>query len=190
MTLKNILLVGVIFSSLVLSGCKDHDDPEPVNEEELITTVKLIFTEADNAGATPLTFVWKDLDGSGSAAPEIDDIALKANTAYTMKLELLDESKNPAGNITEEVEEEAGEHQFFFDVEGLTISIAYSDEDGDGNPVGLDNDITTGAAGTGSLTVTLRHEPDKSAAGVSAGDIANAGGETDIQVTFDVSLQE
>ena len=38
--------------------------------------------------------------------------------------------------------------------------------------------------GHGQFTVTLRHEPDKSAQGVSAGDITNAGGETDIEVSL------
>ena len=35
----------------------------------------------------------------------------------------------------------------------------------------------------------LRHEPDKSAAGVSSGDITNAGGETDIEVSFNVIIE-
>ena len=43
--------------------------------------------------------------------------------------------------------------------------------------------------GSGTITVTLRHEPNKDAAGVSSGDIANAGGETDIEVTFNVEIQ-
>ena len=41
---------------------------------------------------------------------------------------------------------------------------------------------STNAAGSGELQVVLRHEPDKFGANVSAGDITNAGGETDIEV--------
>jgi len=37
--------------------------------------------------------------------------------------------------------------------------------------------------------VTLRHQPDKGAIGVSDGDITNAGGETDIEVLFDVIIE-
>ena len=37
--------------------------------------------------------------------------------------------------------------------------------------------------------MTLRHEPAKDASGVAAGDITNAGGETDIEVTFDVTVE-
>jgi hypothetical protein len=39
------------------------------------------------------------------------------------------------------------------------------------------------------VVVTLRHEPDKGAAGVSGGDITNAGGDTDIEVTFPVVIE-
>jgi len=53
----------------------------------------------------------------------------------------------------------------------------------------LANTLTTDAAGSGTITVILRHEPDKGASGVNDGDITNAGGETDIEVTFDVTVQ-
>ena len=64
------------------------------------------------------------------------------------------------------------------------MAVTYADADGNGRPVGLTSIWTVGAASNGTITVTLRHEPDKGAAGVSAGDITNAGGETDIEVTF------
>ena len=41
----------------------------------------------------------------------------------------------------------------------------------------------------GTITITLRHEPNKGGEGVSNGDITNAGGETDAQVSYNVSLQ-
>ena len=47
----------------------------------------------------------------------------------------------------------------------------------------------TGAASVGTLKVTLRHEPNKSAAGVVGGDITNAGGETDIEVEFPIVIE-
>jgi hypothetical protein len=67
--------------------------------------------------------------------------------------------------------------------------VAYGDVDGNGKPLGLQTTVVTGDVSTGTLTITLRHEPDKSAAGVSGGDLTNAGGETDIEVTFDVTVQ-
>ncbi|MFT7376933.1 MAG: hypothetical protein ACI88Z_000758, partial [Sphingobacteriales bacterium] len=56
-------------------------------------------------------------------------------------------------------------------------------------PLGLQTTITTTDVGNGTLTVILRHEPNKSASGVANGDISNAGGETDIEVTFNITVQ-
>ena len=63
------------------------------------------------------------------------------------------------------------------------------ENDTNGNPIGLDYSFATwNAGGSGNLKITLRHQPDKNAAGVSSGDIANANGETDIEVEFPVRL--
>jgi len=57
-----------------------------------------------------------------------------------------------------------------------------------GKPIGLTFTLTTGNVGTGNLTVTLRHLPNKSASGVATGDIINAGGATDAYVSFPVTV--
>jgi hypothetical protein len=49
--------------------------------------------------------------------------------------------------------------------------------------------LTTENAGTGKLKIVLRHKPDKNASGVANGNIANAGGETDIEVEYNVVIQ-
>ncbi len=69
------------------------------------------------------------------------------------------------------------------------LSVSYTDTDADGNPIGITTELITSDAGSGVLTVILRHEPNKGASGVSGGDITNAGGETDIEVDFDVNVQ-
>ena len=99
------------------------------------------------------------------------------------------QSLTPAENIGEEVAEEDDEHQFFFQSTVAGLTVEYGDNDDNGNPLGLLTTVSTGVAGTGTLTVTLRHEPDKNAAGVSDGSIDNAGGETDIEVTFPIDVQ-
>ena len=48
------------------------------------------------------------------------------------------------------------------------------------------NNVST----TGNLTIILRHDLDKNGAGVSSGNIANAGGETDIEVVFPIQVVE
>lgn len=185
-TINSIKYLTLVVMILAFSAC-GSDDPEPVNEEELITTVRVTFSNVD-LPAVVASFT--DLDGPGGEDPEIISPNLMENTTYTVSVEFLNELESPAENITEEVEEEADEHQVFvIPGAGLNLTYAYNDEDGNGNPIGLSGTVTTGDASTGNLTVTLLHEPNKSAANVSSGDPANAGGETDVTVTFTVNIQ-
>ena len=171
---------------LLLTSC-DKDDPVIPNEEELITTVNYTLTSSDGQDVVLLSFV--DLDGDGENQPTIMGGTLSANTVYTGSIELLNEAESPAEDITLEIEEEDDEHQFFFQSTIPELVVSYNDQDDDGNPVGLNTNITTGAPDSGSLTLTLRHEPVKDAAGVSAGDITNAQGSTDIEITFPIDVQ-
>lgn len=185
--LKFLLLLPFFATGAFLTGC-DNDDPDPVNEEELITTVT--FTLTPQGGGDPVVFQFKDPDGIGGAAPTVSVDTLAPGTAYAGTLTLLNESVTPAEDIGDEVEEEGEAHQFFFQVSaGLELTVTYNDQDAGGNPIGLKTNWTTGAAGTGTLKVILRHEPDKNAAGVADGDITQAGGETDVEVEWPVVIQ-
>jgi len=187
--------VYAIALTLVFQACKNDDDPKPANEEELITTVALVFQKLES-DEPARRFEWKDVDGTGAGAPVIDEIELDAHAAYSLSVELKDESNpNDVEDITSEIEEEGTEHQFFFTVNpgDLDIDITYNDEDADGKPIGLINHVAVGHAHdvvTGTLGVTLRHKPKKDAAGVANGDITNAAGDTDIEVVFNVNLNE
>ncbi len=184
---KNYLLFTLLVIALVLNSACNDDEPEIPPEEELITTVN--YTLTPTAGGTAVTMSFQDLDGDGGNDPIIIGGILDTNQTYTGSLELLNESETPVEDITIEIAEEDEEHQFFFQSSLADLVIAYNDQDADGNPIGLSSTITTGAAGTGNITIILRHEPSKSAANVSDGDITNAGGETDIEVTFPVDIQ-
>jgi hypothetical protein len=70
------------------------------------------------------------------------------------------------------------------DGEGLNVTTDYADADSMGNPLGLSFILTTSEASSGALTFTLRHEPNKPNSGLD-----NAGGETDIEITFNVTVQ-
>ena len=171
---------------VLLSAC-DKKDPIIPNEEEVITT--LIYTLTPMGGGQEVIFSFSDLDGEGGSAPVISAGTLITSTTYTGSLDLLNEQEVPAGIITEEIEEEAEDHQFFFTSSTSNINVVYSDQDSNGNPIGLSTSLTTTTVGSGTLTITLRHEADKSASGVSDGVIANAGGETDIEVSFPIDVQ-
>jgi len=176
-------LLGVLI--IILSAC-EKDDPVIPNEEELITTLTYTMTAS---GGAPVVLSFQDLDGDGGNTPIISADGLSANTTYAGVISLLNEQSSPADNITDEVAEEDEEHQLFYQSSVSGLTIAYTDQDADGNPVGLQTTLTTGDPGSGTLTITLRHEPMKGATGVAQGDITNAGGETDIEVTFNINVQ-
>jgi len=169
-----------------LTSCSS-DDPEIVNEEELITTLKVTLTP--QGGGSVVTLQLQDLDGDGPNAP-VTTVSgpLQANTTYTGVTQVLNETESPAEDITLEVEEEGDEHQFFYTFSNSTASIKYTDEDVNKNPIGIKFDMTTTNAGIVAMTVTLRHEPNKAASGVSTGNITNAGGETDVEATFNLTV--
>lgn len=183
---SNRLIFGVILlAGLMLNiSCSDDDEnPVVVNEEEIITTMTVTLSAAS---LTTITLQSQDLDGDGPNAPTIDVSGnLVANTTYSGTIVLLNETETPAEDITVEVAEEDDEHQFFFSADGALTGTAYSDMDGDGNPVGISFELTTGEAGSGTLQITLRHEPKKP----NDGTLADAGGETDIAQTFDVTVE-
>ncbi len=184
--IKNYSVLSFLAIALfIFTGC-DKDDPEITNEEELITTVN--YTLTDEAGAT-VVLTFTDLDGDGGNDATIVGGTLVANQRYLGTLELLNEAETPSESVNAEISEEAEEHQFFFESNIADLSFEYLDVDADGNPIGINGALTTGDATSGSITITLRHEPNKTADGVSDGDISNAGGETDIEVTFPIVIE-
>ncbi len=187
MTKSLSLFSTLIAAFLLLSTSCKKDDPDPVNDEEVITTLN--YTLTPESGGDAIVFSFQDLDGDGGEDGVITVSTLAANTMYTGSIELLNEQASPTEDITEEVKEEDADHQFFFDVDAEGLSITYDDTDANGNPVGLSTRLTTTTAGSGNVTITLKHLPEKTAEGVSSGNITNAGGETDIKVTFPVDVQ-
>jgi hypothetical protein len=172
-------------TALLLVSCS-NDDNGPVNEEEVITTVTTTLT----GGGQVITLTSRDLDGDdGPNAPVVTASGnLAASTTYSGAITFLNETQSPAGDITVEVEEEGVDHQVFYQLAAGLGTITYTDLDLNGKPIGLTFTLTTGNAGTGNLTVTLRHLPNKSASGVATGDITNAGGATDALVTYPVTV--
>ncbi len=188
--MKNLRISALALITIItFSSCSDDDNTAAiVNEEEVITTITATFTP--QGGGTAIVLSSRDLDGDGPDAPVVTvsgDFATGA--VYNGKVTFLNELETPAGNISEEVFEEGHEHQIFFQQSGLG-TFAYDDTDVNGKPIGLSFTYTAAAApATGNLTVTLRHEPNKDAQGVAQGSITNAGGATDAEVTFGVTVE-
>ena len=187
----------------LLAACTDATNPDDLDEGEVITTVRLAFTP--QGGGTPLEFAWTDPEMDGD--PVIDEITLSDAVDYDLSVAFLNEIQDPAEDITDEITDEAEEHQVFFTgtaVEGpasavatAVVTQAYDDEDANGLPVGLLDTITTKGPGDGTFVVTLRHLPPESdtavkvedlAEDVAAGGFAAIPGDTDAQVEFDLQV--
>ncbi len=191
---------------LFTGACGDVEDDghgHSHDDNEVITTVTLTFTP--DAGGSDLVFTWADPEDDGD--PVIDDIVLPSGD-YALSVGFLNELEDPAEDITEEIADEDDAHQVFFTGSGIegpatgtnasaVITHSYADADANGNPVGLDNDISTIAAGTGELLVTLRHMPPEdgndvktstAAEDVASGGFAAIGGDNDAEVTFPIEV--
>ena len=181
------LLASILFTTLLFVSCSKDDDtalPEPVNEEEVITTLTATLEPAGEG--TTITLQSQDLDGDGPNAPVVTVSGnLTAGAIYNGRIVLLNEMGSPAKDITEEVEEEDLDHQFFYTIgSGLNVTTSYENNDSEGNPLGTEFTLVAGAASSGDLTFTLRHEPTKPNTGLD-----DAGGETDISVTFNLTIE-
>ncbi len=189
-----------------LPACSDvekdgGEDGHHHHDHEVMTTVVLNFTPDEG---DPLAFTWSEVSGE----PVIDDIILQDGTAYSLSLEFLNEFEDPAEDVTPEIADEDDEHQIFItgsavdgpatgDNPDAVVEHAYADEDVNGLPIGLDNDITTIEPGSGDFTVTLRHMPlqdgnsiktSSAAADVASDGFSAIGGDNDVQITFSLTV--
>ena len=201
---KHIFLLPILILALVFTGCSDDDDPtpDPVNEQEVITRVTLTMTnlETDEVLAT---YSWNDPEYGGNGyeyegLTELPPVPTGCEVnAYNTTLDPSD----PEYLVTTEILEEGADHQFFFstDPEGLVFDFnilsmgPWASVDINGDKIGQKCHIMPymeSAGMSGTLTVLLIHEPDKSAEGVSSGDPTNAGGETDFELTWNFAWAE
>lgn len=187
------LLASMLFLGFFLSHC-DDDVAAVENQEELISKITLTFTPSGQG--SPVQGIANDPDGDGPADIAIEqNITLAANTTYTLSLFF----EYPPNDITDEVREEADEHQVFFEwtsglfssptgtgniPDGLATAINYLDEDKNKLPLGLETSWTTGDVGSGDLQVVLKHLP-----GIKASATAYQDGESDVDITFPVVIQ-
>ncbi len=180
----SLIALGTIFIlSIVLHSCKPEKDNCTNCENELITTLNITLTDSATGAVSHVIF--RDLDGDGANAPtQFDTIKLSANHTYTASFLILDESKTPADTTSNEIREEQNDHAFFFHPAGVNIGVTYIDFDTHTPPlpVGLDTKWYVGAAGTGTLQIVLRHQPNVK-------DGTETPGDTDLDVTFKTQIQ-
>lgn len=197
--ISTVLLILAIPLFFACEGNDDDDNLPIVNETELITVLNITFVNSVTNDTTLAVF--SDPDGPGGIPPTVTPIILKftgENDQYLANIEVLDSSNpNNVKLINPEIEEEAEMHQFFYipnNQASDVLNISYNPEeetDTNGNPLGISSIWNvSGLSNQGeTVTIVLRHAPNKGAVGVATGDITNAGGETDIEVTFQLEIQ-
>lgn len=192
-TIKKPWIYTLVALMFAFASC-ESEDPLPENDEEVITDVSLIFTELDangNPAGAAVTFTASDPQGIELGNPTIETVTLDKNKTYRMQITVFNSIENE--DITEEIEEEADEHQFYFLGSAFVspsapITYTYSD-----NAVGLDGVVVVGSTSinTSNMRIILRHDLDKSYPGAnnpSFEDFNLAGGSSDLDITFPVVL--
>ncbi len=163
--------------ALSLAGCKKDN----TTEQEVITTVVVHLTAAD--GSYNQEFEWNDPDGAGGNNPAIDNIVLPSGKTYSCQIRVYDRSKTPEVDIAAEIKAENTAHLFVYIPDGVDIIVTPTDTDDNGKPFRIATNWAAGAPSVGSMTILLKHEPDKNAAN------PDLTGETDFEVAFPVRIQ-
>lgn len=197
--MKNLRKLSLYLVALLAFGFAscESEDPEKENDGEVITDVTLKFQELNASNAlvgSVLSFKASDPQGiEVGKTPTIQSISLAKGKKYQMTIEVTNAIKGE--DITQEILTEAAAHQFFFlgqVFESSFFSIQYADAGG--VALGLKTIVTVSSStGTNNsnMRVVLRHDLNKSFPGASSPTFANfaqAGGETDLDLTFPVIL--
>lgn len=154
--------IGLLCVLLLIAGCsKDEQNVTPTDDNEAITTATLTLTNK----ASPTESVTATVENLNTTADfSKAALNLKANTTYTGAITLLDKTKTPTLDATQEIREKLNEHLFVYTpTPANLLTITLTDKDTNPAPgpypVGLTIELKTGAAGTGKLNVVLRHQP-------------------------------
>lgn len=181
-----------ILLSLGVASCKKDEileNPKP-DEPELITTVRIKATDANNASDISY-FTYRVENGFHEAGQNIfrvDTIKLAADREYNVEIFVLDEKQTPPVNVTEEIIEEKNSHLFYYtstpNSGAGSIEVYDKDKDNNGQDFARVCKWRTGAAGAGQMELILIHGPRNKLA-QSRDAIA---GSTDAETTFPVVL--
>lgn len=173
-----------VIALVLFTACKKENPqtpPPPVNEQELITTFKIIFTDPNGVNPT-YEAIFRDIDGAGGNQPTtFDTIRLKPNSTYNASIQFLNESASPTDTITNKILQEAGDHLICFNVIGANVLVQRTDSDGVFEIGVLSNWITT-TASAGNVTISLKHQP-----GIKNGNCDL--GDTDIELNFVTKIE-
>lgn len=179
--------------ALVLLGLTACEKEHPTAYEKPITSLLLVLTPEHGGNRVVLSYL--DNDGIGGLAPLITGGTLMANTTYNCELIIQQSGSNSSARTkhlidTTSVMGQPALHQVFYSaLHGVKLQARYSDLDENGYPIGFKTTIKTGNPSAGGLQIIIIHTPNKQGENVEQGILENAGGQIDLEATFDVIVQ-
>jgi hypothetical protein len=198
--LKQYSALSILAAAVLLTGCEKEDNEPPLeHEHEVITDVKLVFTNQNDPNDV-VEALAQDSDGEGVEELKIvGSIDLDTSKSYTLTIEITNNLETPGEDIGAEITEEADEHQIFFsftnnsfanplgdgNIDDASNAINYNDSDGNENPLGLSTSWSTPSTTlTGGLfKVVLMHQPGVKTAISSVND-----GDADFDLEFVLNI--
>ncbi len=183
-SLPCVLLLAL---ALLITAC-DSTDPgeDDAGEEEVISNVTIsLDNQADNSTVTAEA-VFDEAGVKQSA----ETLTLAAGATYAGTITLRNRFADE--DITEEIEDEMEEHQFFYELTGdlsSVVSITITDTDANGNPVGLEFSVNVAPVPgepSGDLRVVLGHYDERAK---QANETIDNIPETDIDFSYPVAIQ-
>ena len=190
---KTVSLFSTALLLLTFASCKKDDKtPAPV-EQELITTVRLRFTDTADK-QTALFYTYKVENGFNNTTPgtiRIDTIRLSAGKTYRVETDLFNDKAVSADRTLEEIFRERDQHLFLYISDPASGPGTVNPIPGTGitdfqnKPFNQEIEMAAAGSGSSKLRVLLIHEPTNKAAQTPEA----AGGETDVDVTFPVIVK-
>lgn len=168
--------------ALLISACQKDESPAWLYRPDPVTSVEMRFIPVNNADTTVVFFA-EDITGEWDNLSFDTYPSLDTNATYTFVISAFG-SENNSRNYSVP----GTMHQYFLEDSACDWSFEF-ENDVNGNPIGSLGQVFTGGPSSGTLKIIHRFEPDKFAEGVSEGDITNAGGETDFELTFNVTIE-
>jgi hypothetical protein len=204
---------------IILFGIMACQYPErtikPNINNEFPTTVILRLTNQSDPSDVQMGTWEQLLDANGvQLEPDVSKagLILKKNSIYLSEITVLDKTKNPVDDLTEEVKSRSNLHLFFYQplqttgdqiipfsppdvypapiptplpampVLNLTVHITDYDTNNPPLPLGIESQMATGGISSGWLRVVLRHQPISK-------DGTFAPGSSDVDVGFSILIQ-
>ena len=158
--MKRSIIISACVLTLVMVFLYSCKTDAPLQGNEYITTAKIIAT--NQSDFTIDTFEYVNFNETVANPPQhVDTIRLKANTSYSIKLQLLNEASTPLLNLTDSITALGDKHLMIYNMDPTSgmVAVKINDKDSKGLPLGLMSTWQAKDTTNGYLRLILHHQP-------------------------------